>query len=182
MQETLDQIPPEAWPFIDLMFNLTMAAAGIWLAITVFVIWRRHSSNLTPVNAASRKKDAQPDFLNVDVKARAEAIKRGEAFEKGLDQRDAAEAKAARQRKKGKSVAQSISGLVAFIMSLFTIASVIYGSIFTVSRMGSMMEEYSATERMIALITNHPIAFTVCVIVILARLYTQFVKPEPKEG
>ena len=67
-------------------------------------------------------------------------------------------------------------------MSLFTIASVIYGSIFTVSRMGSMMEEYSATERMIALITNHPIAFTVCVIVILARLYTQFVKPEPKEG
>ena len=183
MQQTLDQIPPEAWPFIDLMFNLTMAAAGIWLAITVFVLWRRHSSNLTPVNAAEKNKKAQPDFLKADQKARDEAIRRGETFQKELDQRDAAEARAEAKRQRGKaSLAQSISGIVALIMSLFTIVSIVYGSIFTVSRMGGMMEEYSTIERMTAIIMNHPIAFTVCIIVILARVYTYFAKPAQKEG
>ncbi|KCZ55602.1 hypothetical protein HY29_11845 [Hyphomonas beringensis] len=183
MQETLNQIPPEAWPFIDLMFNLTMAAAGIWLGITVFVLWRRHASNLTPVNSAEKSRKAQPDFLKVDHKARAEAIKRGEAFEKELDQRDIAERKAEAKRRKGKvGLLQRLSGIVALVMSLFTIVSIIYGSIFSVTRMGEMMEEYSTTERMVTIIKTHPIAFSICVIVILARIYTYFVKPSHKEG
>lgn len=183
MQETLNQIPPEAWPFIDLMFNLTMAAAGIWLGITVFVLWRRHASNLTPVNSAEKSRKAQPDFLKVDHKARAEAIKRGEAFEKELDQRDIAARKAEAKRRKGKvGLLQRLSGIVALVMSLFTIVSIIYGSIFSVTRMGEMMEEYSTTERMVTIIKTHPIAFSICVIVILARIYTYFVKPSHKEG
>ncbi|MAN45954.1 MAG: hypothetical protein GYB49_08885 [Alphaproteobacteria bacterium] len=183
MQDTLNQIPPEAWPFIDLMFNLTMAAAGIWLGLTVFVLWRRHASNLTPVNSAEKSRKAQPDFLKVDHKARAEAIKRGEAFEKELDQRDIAERKAEAKRQREKvGLLQRLSGIVALVMSLFTIVSIIYGSIFTVTRMGDMMEEYSTAERMIAIIQTHPIAFSVCVIVILARIYTYFAKPAQKEG
>ena len=51
MQETLDRIPPEAWPLIDLLLNVTMIVAAVWLAITIFVLWRRQASNLTPVTA-----------------------------------------------------------------------------------------------------------------------------------
>lgn len=192
MQETLDRIPPEAWPIVELLFNLTMAAAGIWLAITVFVVWRRHASNLTPVHAASRNRRAQPDFLKVDKKARAEAIKRGEAHEADLDAREEAEAKAAREaaaaaakaeREKGPmTFAQRMAGFVTFLLSLFTLLSIITSSIFTITRMGDYVGEYTVWERVVAIIKQHPIGFTICVLIILARIYTQFFPSAKKEG
>jgi len=187
MEQTLQQIPPEAWPIIEILFNVTMAAAGIWLAITVFVIWRRHASNLTPVNAADRNKKAHPDFLKVDQKAREEAIRRGEAQEQALDKRDAdaAKAEAAAQRKSSRepaTFAQRIAGLVTFIMSVFTLLSIITSSVFTVSRMGDMVVGATAWERVVAIVSAHPIAFSVCALIILARIYTQFFASAKKEG
>lgn len=192
MQETLDRIPPEAWPIIEILFNVTMAMAGIWLAITVFVVWRRHASNLTPVHAASRNRRAQPDFLKVDRKAREAAIRRGEAHEAGLDARDAAEEKAAAEAaaaaaKAAKAAepatfAQRIAGIVAFLLSLFTLLSIIVSSIFTISRMGDYVGEYTAWERITGIVMAHPIAFTICVLIILARIYTQFFPSAKKEG
>ena len=179
MEQTLEQIPPEAWPIIDLLFNLTMAAAGIWLAVTAFVIWRRHASNLTPVNAAERNSKAQPDFLKVDQKAREEAIERGDKFEKVLDRRDAAEA--ASRLKPAKS-AQKAAGLAALIMSVFTIMSVVTSSVFTMTGVGQIAGDFSTWDRARAIIEAHPIAFTVCVLIILARIYTHFFPPAEKEG
>lgn len=187
LQETLQQIPPEAWPIIDILFNVTMAAAGIWLALTVFVIWRRHASNLTPVNATSRNHKAQPDFLKVDQKARAEAIKRGDAHEKALDRRDAEEVRAEAKansalRRKPLTFAQRLAGLVTFVMSVFTLFSIVTTSIFTVSRMGDMVGEMSAVDRMVAIVMAHPIAVSVCLLIIFARIYTQFFMIAKKEG
>lgn len=187
LQETLQQIPPEAWPIIDILFNVTMAAAGIWLALTVFLIWRRHASNLTPVNATSRNHKAQPDFLKVDQKARAEAIKRGDAHEKALDRRDAEEARAEAKansalRRKPLTFAQRLAGLVTFVMSVFTLFSIVTTSIFTVSRMGDMVGEMSAVDRMVAIVMAHPIAVSVCLLIIFARIYTQFFMIAKKEG
>lgn len=187
MEQTLQQIPPEAWPIIEILFNVTMAIAGIWLALTVFVIWRRHASNLTPVNSTSKNNKAQPDFLKVDQKAREEAIKRGDAHEKALDRRDAEEARAearanAVSRREPVSFAQRLAGLVTFIMSLFTLLSIVTSSVFTVSRMGDMVGEYTAMDRIVAIIMAHPIAFTVCALIIIARIYTQFFIPTKKEG
>ena len=187
LQETLQQIPPEAWPIIDILFNVTMAAAGIWLALTVFVIWRRHASNLTPVNATSRNPKAQPDFLKVDQKAKAEAIKRGDAHEKALDRRDAEEAKAATKansasRREPLTFAQRLAGLVTFVMSVFTLFSIVTTSIFTVSRMGDMVGEMSAVDRIVAIVMAHPIPVSVCVLIIFARIYTQFFMTAKKES
>lgn len=187
MNETLDRIPPEAWPIIDILFNVTMAAAGIWLAITVFVVWRRRASNLTPVHAASRSGKAQPDFLKVDQKAREAAIKRGELHEAALDERDAAEARAAKAAaaaaERGPvTLAQRIAGLAAFIMSVFTLVSIVVSSVFTIARMGDYVAEYTAWDRISAIFMQHPIAFTVCVVIILARIYTQFFPSAKKEG
>lgn len=181
--DTLDKIPPEAWPLIDLLFNLTMAAAGVWMAITVFVVWRRRSSNLTPVNLPSKNRKSQPDFLKVDHKAREAAIKRGEGFEKELERRERDEARrAARHRRSPATIGQRIAGIVTLIMSLFTLASMIYGSIFTVTRMGGMMEEYSTQERIIAVIQAHPIAFVITILVIFARIFTFFMNRNELEG
>lgn len=187
MEETLAQVPPEAWPIIEILFNVTMALAGVWLAITVFVIWRRHASNLTPVHAAERNKRAHPDFLKVDQKARQEAIKRGDTYEKALDRRDAeaarAEARAeSASRREPLSFAQRLAALVTFIMSVFTVLSIITTSVFTVSRMGDMVEGATAVERVGAIIMAHPIAFTICLLIIFARVYTQFFMNAKKEG
>lgn len=183
MPETLNQIPPEAWPLIDLLFNLTMASAGIWLGITVFVLWRRASSNLTPVNAAEKNRKAQPDFLKVDKKARAEALERGETFDKELERRERAAAKeASRGKRSPATVGQKLARFLSFFMSLFTLATMIFGAIFQVTRMGQMMKEYSTLDRIIAVIQNHPISFTVATLVIVFQVYRFISERNWKEG
>jgi len=183
MTETLNTIPPEAWPLIELLFNITMATVGIWLAITVFVWWRRSASNLTPVNAAGRNKSAQPDFLKVDDQARAQAEARGEAFDKQLvrQEREAAKAEARGGRER-RSASQKIAGLLSFLMSLFTLATMIVGAIWQVSRMGQLMQEYSTFERIVAVVQNHPISFSVAALVIGFHVFRFFTDRQWKEG
>lgn len=183
MPETLNQIPPEAWPLIDLLFNITMVTVAIWLAITVFVWWRRSASNLTPVNAASKNRKAQPDFLSVDSKARAEAMERGETFDKEIERREREEARVeARKHRPRTTVSQRLARFVSFFMSLFTLATMIFGAIFQVSRMGSMMREYSTTERIVTVVQDHPISFTVAGLVILFQVYRFYVDRNWQEG
>ena len=172
MENAIDQIPAEAWPWIDLLFNLTCAAAGIWLAVTVFVIWRRTASNVTPVNSVSKNKSAQPDFLEVDQKARREAIARGEAFDKELEARDREEARAERRSaKRNRSPLQRIAGIIALLMAIFSLVSAAVSVIWQVGFIGNMLEQYSAGDRLMALVTNHPIGVTVAVLVICFHVY-----------
>ena len=183
MPETLNQIPPEAWPLIDLLFNITMVSVAIWLAITIFVRWRRSASNLTPVNAAGKNKNAQPDFLKVDQSARSEAIERGESFDKEIERRERAEARAAaRAHQPRGTVSERLARFVSFFMSLFTLATMIFGAIFQVTRMGDMMREYSTTERILTVIQNHPISFTIAGLVIVFQIYRFFVDRNWQEG
>ncbi len=183
MSDALNQIPPEAWPLIDLLFNLTMASIGIWLAITVFVWWRRSASNLTPVNAASKNRKAEPDFLSVDHKARAEALERGETFDKEIARREReAEKTKAREGRSPASVGQRMARFLSFFMSLFTLATMIFGAIFQVTRMGTMMKEYSTLERIGAVIMNHPISFSVAALVIGFQVYRFFIDHKWQEG
>lgn len=183
MSETLEQIPPEAWPLIDLLFNLTIATVGIWLALTVFVWWRRSASNLTPVNAADKNKKAQPDFLKVDKAARAEALERGEAFGKEVERREREEARA--QSKGGRptlTVSQRAARFLSFFMSLFTLATMIFGAIFQVTRMGDMMREYSTFDRIVTVVQSHPISFSIAALVIIFQIYRFFVDRNWQEG
>jgi len=183
MPETLNQIPPEAWPLIDLLFNITMVTVAIWLAITVFVWWRRSASNLTPVNAASKNRKAQPDFLNVDNQARTAALERGETFDKEVERREREEARAAAKQRGSKSTpGQTVARFVSFLMSLFTLATMIFGAIFQVSRMGSIMKDYSTTERILSVIQSHPISFAVASAVIIFQFYRFLVDRKWQEG
>ena len=170
MNEALDRIPPEAWPFLTLLGQITAVVTAIWIAISVFVWWRRSASNLTPVQAASRGKGSRPDFLEVDEKQRKERIKRGEAYDKALDQRDADAERAARKAVRDTSVMGRIARLIALGMSIFTLATMISGTIFQVSYMGRLWEQYSAGERLVLVVQKHPFAFAVGALVIVYHI------------
>lgn len=183
MSVTLEQIPPEAWPLIDLLFNLTMATVGIWLALTVFVWWRRSASNLTPVNAADKNKNAQPDFLKVNKAARAEALERGEAFDKEIERREREEARAqAKSSQASLTLTHRAARFLSFFMSLFTLATMIFGAIFQVTRMGDMMKEYSTFDRILTVVQNHPVSFSIAMLVIIFQIYRFFTDRKWQEG
>jgi len=173
MDETLRSIPAEAWPLIDLLFNITCVVTAIWLATTVFVLWRRNASNLTTSSAASPNRAATPDFLSVDEKARRQAIKRGEKFDNVLDKQDKEEAREAKQEARAKETRVTrIARLVSLFMALFSLATMISGTVFQVSFMGQIWEKYSASERLMKVVTDYPIGVGVTVLVILYNLVT----------
>lgn len=183
MQDALDQLPPEAWPLVEMMLTITVICVVVWLAISVFIWWRRSASNLTPVNAASAKKSAQPDFLSVDEAARKAARKAGEDFDKDLDRREKEAAKAAANAKKASpSMARQIAGIVSFLMSLFTLATIVFSAIVQVSRMGSLMRDYSTVERILSVIQNRPVSVSIAVFVIGYHVYRFIADRKWKEG
>ena len=95
VQDAIDRIPPEAWPLIDIACKVTVAIALVWIFLALVAWWRRRAYNLTIASTAKRNKDAQPDFLTVDKKAREAAIERGAAHEADLTERERQEAIAA---------------------------------------------------------------------------------------
>ena len=182
MDEALNQVPPEAWPLIDLMFQLTIIFTALWLIWTVFVNWRRSASNLTSIRGANKNKKAEPDFLSVNDLARKEAIKRGETFDKELAASEREEERARlRQQKKKQGVIGRIGQLLSLLMAVFTIATMISGTIFQVSIMGQYWERFSASERLMTIITEHPIGVAITLLVILYNI-TRFIFDFKKES
>ena len=80
------------------------------------------------------------------------------------------------------TVSERLARFVSFFMSLFTLATMIFGAIFQVTRMGDMMREYSTTERILTVIQNHPISFTIAGLVIVFQIYRFFVDRNWQEG
>lgn len=174
MNDAIENIPPEAWPMIGLALNTAAILAVVWVLISLFVHFRRRSSNLTPVEAARRKKSAQPDFLSVDHAKRAAALERGDAFESELQRREAAEAPTgtrAEKVNKPLSIFGLIARLLSLVVSVFSLATVITGTTWQVSRMGDMIKEYNTVERITAVVTAYPVSSSIAAIVILFHIY-----------
>lgn len=182
MNEAIEQIPPEAWPLLELLLNVTVVSAAVWLTLTVFIWWRRSASNLTPVNAARKNKKAEPDFLSVDRKGRAQAEARGEAYDKELEKEERAAAKAdARGGRTQTQLVQKLAGLVSLFMSLFALVSMIAGSILQVSRLGGMVKDYSTVDTITTIIRENPVSFSVVAVVISVHIYRFIEKYQKKE-
>lgn len=179
MPDIAESIPPEAWPLIDQLFRATLIAAIIWILLTGFVMWRRSASNLTPVQAAKTNKKSQPDFLKVDQSAREAAIKRGERFDEELERQEQLAARGGAPSI--SSIGQRAAGIVTFLMSLFSLAAMIYGSIIQVSRMGKMISDYSTLDKILTVIKTHPIAFSVAVFVIIYQTH-RFISQRKWQG
>src|SRR3990167_6278641 len=173
MDETLRSIPAEAWPLIELLFNITCVATAVWLATTVFGLWRRAASNLTTSSDATPNRKATPDFLSVDKQGRKEAIRRGENFDRELNKQEKEEAREALRKSQAKETRLSrLARLVSLFMALFSLATMISGTVFQVTFMGQIWEKYSASERLMKVLHDYPIGVGVTVLVIVYNLVT----------
>lgn len=183
MQDRLQRIIPETWTVLDVLFTLTFIAAAIWLVSAIFVMWRRHASNLTPVNAAHKNRKAQPDFLSVDKAARAEAIARGEGFDKELERREREEARMATAAVKGAEKGQSIAGWVSFILAVVSLLTGLLGVVFNMVRLEGMTSEFGSLDRIVGLFKTYPVSSAVVVIIIgLKIVHFIMLHNKTKEG
>ncbi len=128
---------------------------------------------MTPVFSATANPGARPDFLNIDQGARSAALERGDAFEERLRTREAEQANAA------FAPAEKGFCIFAFLLSSFTLVSMLFGSIWQVTWIGRYAEEFSAQGRLAAIVKDHPIAFTVAVAVCVLQV-VRFVREKRK--
>lgn len=175
MQDVIDRIPPDAWPLIDTLFRITIVVALVWLLLALVAWWRRRAYNLTVASTASRSEKAQPDFLKVDHKAREAAIERGAAHEDFLEEREREEALAALKAAKDPlSLTERLAGLAAFLMSLFTLATMVFGAVTNVSKMGEALESVGSVEKIQKVVADHWLGTLVAVFVIVWHVYKYF--------
>ncbi|MDB4778103.1 hypothetical protein OAG68_01475 [bacterium] len=163
---------PENWSIdVDLLISVTVGVALIWLALTIFIYWRRSSTNLTPVDVPKANPDAQPDFLSVDKKKQKAALKRGDEYARQLakanqENRDPSQPTPVRWLRKA-------AGYAALFLAMVLVATVAMGCIWPDSYVGELLSEYSAENRLADIIQSNPISLIVALLVILVKA-TQF--------
>lgn len=141
-----------------------VAFAGLWLVATVFIHLRRRATNLTSAQQAGVHKDATPDFMKVDHKARDAAMQRGEAYDRELTERAKAEAAAGKPAKREPAnMLKTLSGVASFAFSLFTLLGAILGTFRTMDAAGAQL---SKLDQVGAVVTQHPIPALICLFVI----------------
>ena len=156
--------------WLEPLLWVTVAIVVLWLASSVFIHLRRRASNLTSTHEAKAKKDASPDFLSVDHKAREAALKRGETFEKELAAREKAEADAAgvKKPKTTASLFQSVAGIASFLFSLFSLAGIVVNVFTQVDRISNQVGK---SDQVFAAVMKYPIPTAVCVFVLVYTLW-----------
>jgi prepilin signal peptidase PulO-like enzyme (type II secretory pathway) len=143
-----------------------VAFAAVWLVSVIFIQMRRRATNLTSAHQAGVKKDATPDFMKVDQKARDAAMQRGQAYETELDTREAAEAARAAgkaAKKQPVNMLKTISGMASFAFSLFTLLGAVLGTFRTMDAAGAQLNKF---DQIGAVAMKNPIPFVICLFVI----------------
>lgn len=166
----LDGAPPATEVLLPDWLTYVMwaavAFAAIWLVSVIFIQMRRRATNLTSAHQAGVKKDATPDFMKVDQKARDAAMQRGQAYEKELDTREAAEAAAAAgkaAKKQPVNMLKTISGMASFAFSLFTLLGAVLGTFRTMDAAGAQLSKF---DQIGVVAMKNPIPFVICLFVI----------------
>jgi hypothetical protein len=155
--------------WLEPLLWVTVAIVAVWLLSSIFIHMRRRATNLTSTQEAKVKKDAAPDFLSVDHKARDAAMQRGAVYEKELDEREKAEAADLKPAKKTTaSMLQSFSGIAGFLFSLFSLAGVIV-NVFT--QMDRINSQVGKSEHMFAAVMKYPIPTAICAFVLVYTIW-----------
>lgn len=158
-----------AW--LEPLLWVTVVIVAIWIASSVFIHLRRRATNLTSTHSAKVDKNATPDFMSVDHKAREAAVKRGETYDRELTERERAEAAAATGKtvKKGNAtLLQSLSGMASFLFSLFSLAGICVN---VFSQMDRMNTQLSKSDQIFAAVQKYPIPTAICVFVLVYTLW-----------
>ncbi len=157
---------------MELLSRLTLGVAAAWLAWSAFEGWRQRASNLTAVASAPANPNARPGFLDVDHAARGAAVDRGQAYDAKLSAREAeAERLAARATVESAARGSRLAGFAAAAMSVFTLASMVFGACTQIAWMGRYAEDLSAPGRLASIIEGHPYATAAAALVVLFHVY-----------
>ena len=165
----LDGAPPAAEvvqpEWLTYIMWAAVAFAALWLVSVVFIQMRRRATNLTSAHQAGVKKEATPDFMKVDQKARDAAMERGATYEKELDKREAAAAAATGKpaQKEPINMLKTISGIASFAFSLFTLLGAVLGTFRTMDAAGAQLSKF---DQVGAMAMKNPIPFLICLFVI----------------
>ena len=166
----LDGAPPStevvAPEWLVYVMWAAVAFALVWVVSVIFIQMRRRATNLTSAHQAGVKKEATPDFMKVDQKARDAAMQRGQAYEKELDTREAAEAAAAAgkgAKKPPMNMLKTISGIASFAFSLFTLLGAVLGTFKTMDAAGAQLSKF---DQVGVMFVKYPIPTIICLFVI----------------
>lgn len=165
----LDGAPPAtevvAPEWLTYVMWAAVAFAALWVISTLFIQMRRRATNLTSAQQAGVKKNATPDFMKVDQKARDAAMQRGQAYEKELDTREAAEAAMAGKaaKKAPINMLKTISGIASFAFSLFTLLGAVLGTFRTMDAAGAQLSKF---DQVGVMAMKYPIPTIICLFVI----------------
>lgn len=151
---------------IDLLINGTAIAAGVWLALAIFIYWRRQQTNLTPVDVPSANPAAQPDFLSVDKKKQMAALKRGDEYARSLEK---ANDPRAQKRHDAFYWVKKTVGYAALVLAFLLIVVVAIGCAFPESYLAQLLNDYSAENRLADIIQSNPISLLIALLVVLYR-------------
>jgi len=166
-RQAIDRIPPDAWPIIDLSMRILIGLAIVWLVLALIAWWRRRAYNLTVAATAGRNKKSRPGFLSVDEKGRKAALARGEGHERLLDQREADDAKATlKAAAEPVAIGEKIARLATLVMSIWTLLTGLSGAVFSVTRVGSYLEEAGTAGKLQYLVTEYPLGCAIAVFAI----------------
>lgn len=160
------------------LLYVTMVFVAIWVVSSLFVYMRRRASNLTSAHQTGVRKDAAPDFLKVDHKARDAAMQRGEAYDETLIAREAAEAAADAPVVKQASLVSRLSRLASLLFSLFSLAGAVTTVMMQVERMTGTL---SKSDQLILIVQKYPIPVAICVFVIGFHIYHYISRKRWKE-
>ena len=173
LQET-----PDLPTWLEPLLYVTMAIVAIWVVSSLFVYMRRRASNLTSAHQTGVKKDAAPDFLTVDHKAREAAMQRGEAYDDTLAAREAAEAATQEPIVKRASLVSRLSGVASLLFSLFSLAGAITTVLMQVERMNNTI---GRSDQLMLVVQKYPIPVAICVFVIGFHIYHYIARKRWKE-
>ena len=179
MRHSLERFLPQNWENLDLLLNITVIVAVLWLVTNIFIIWRRKQTNLTPVDAPRAKRKAQPDFLSIDKKADKAAKERGDQYARELDDREREEqqklaaAQQADHTIANASLFRTVLGYATIALSLISLLVILVGSLMPTSGLGKMMGDYEVEGRLSDVFQQHPIAIVVTILILAFLLATQ---------
>ncbi len=160
------ELLPENWTNVDLLLKSTMIAGLAWLALTVFIYWRRSVTNLTPVDVPAPNRAAQPDFLSIDHSKAKSALRRGDQFEKTLNRQE----RIAAGHTTAKTI-RTICGYAAVVLSVLSLLTVLAGSIWPESIAGQLLADVSKEGRMLEVVQAHPIALSIALFAVCLSVW-----------
>lgn len=142
------------------------ACTALWIVTSVLGYMYRRNYNLTKADASGGRV-VRPDFLDVDHKARRDAIRRGERYERELDARDAA---AVAPPATAAEVASAWSRWLATGTALFTLAGTVIG---TVTRMQSLeqgVQQVGSWDHFVQTVSDHKVGAAIAFAVVGAQI------------